>query len=102
MRVPKVTNLVSPRSGRPVANQFFIDCENLEFFQSYDSIIAVRDYINGMPKITLDRQTWDYSTTTGKYRNIFLEESKKETQAKIDSGEYELDNLNADDKVYYV
>lgn len=30
----------------------------------------------------------------GKYRNIFLRETKKETEAKIKSGEYELVNLN--------
>jgi hypothetical protein len=37
---------------------------------------------------------WDYSVTTGKYRNIFLEETKKETQKKIDQGIYILTDLN--------
>ena len=29
---------------------------------------------------------WDYSMTTGKYRNQFLGEDKKETQRKIKEG----------------
>jgi len=33
---------------------------------------------------------WDYSTTTGKYRNIFLGEDKKETERKIKDGIYTL------------
>ena len=32
--------------------------------------------------------------TTSKYRNIFLEETKKDTEKKIESGEYILTNLN--------
>ena len=88
-------------SGNKVANQFIIiestksGLRVSETFQSYDSIIAKRLYSNvGGNKITLDRDRWDYSTTTGKYRNQFLGETKKETQAKIDSGEYKLANLN--------
>ncbi len=45
-------------------------------------------------KIFIDRNKWDYSVTTGRYRNQFLGETKKETQAKIDSGEYILTDLN--------
>jgi hypothetical protein len=45
-------------------------------------------------KTSLDRSKWDYSQTTGKYRNQFLGETKKETEAKIASGEYELIDLN--------
>ena len=33
-------------------------------------------------------RNWDYSVTTGKYRNQFLNETKKETLAKLKSGEY--------------
>ena len=36
---------------------------------------------------------WDYSVTTSKYRNIFLNENKKETEKKIKSGEYVLTDL---------
>lgn len=79
-------------SGRSVANQFEIETDNGTYFQSYDSIIAKRMRMSGV--IFLDENYWDYSTTTGKYRNIFLLENKKETQAKIDSGEYILTDLN--------
>jgi hypothetical protein len=33
--------------------------------------------------VYLDENKWDYSVTTGKYRNIFLGETRKETQKKI-------------------
>jgi len=86
----KVKQMTSPRSGGPVANQFIIYTSEGRYFQSYDSIIVAIK--NG--KITLDENTWDYSRTTGKYRNEFLGEYIEETRAKIESGEYELQNLN--------
>lgn len=98
----KVTNLTSPRSGRPVANQYDIlisrdDGVPVEkFFQSYDSVIAHINYgdFNTEASVTLDKQYWDYSRTTGKYRNQWLGESKAETERNIRSGEYKLANLN--------
>lgn len=73
-------------------NQFEIISNGKRIFQSYNSIIAV---IDQKGNVTLDTNYWDYSTTTGKYRNLFLgDKSKKETQRKIDSGLYALDNLN--------
>jgi len=42
----------------------------------------------------LDRNSWDCSATTGRYRNLFLHENKATTQKKINSGEYELADLN--------
>jgi hypothetical protein len=48
----------------------------------------------GRNPIYLDEKYWDYSVTTGKYRNIFLNETKKETEKKIANGTYELTNLN--------
>jgi len=86
----KVKQMTSPRSYRPVANQFIIYTIEGEYFQSYDSIIA----FNNNGKITLDNNTWDYSRTTSKYRNEFLGETIAETRAKIESGEYELEDLN--------
>ena len=75
----------------PVKNQFEIEGDDgAIYFQSYDSVIAVKR--GG--KITLDERAWDYSKTTGKYRNIFLGETKKETERKIKEGIYSLDNLN--------
>ncbi len=88
--IPRVRQM-SSRSGSPVANQFEISINSVgTFFQSYSSIIAAKT-----PEgIILDEYYWDYSRTTGKYRNQFLNENIAETRAKIKSGEYKLANLN--------
>lgn len=87
----KVTNMIG-RSGREVPNQFIIhDDEGNCFFQSYRSIIVKQTH-NG--ETFLDETYWDYSKTTGKYRNDFLGESKAVTERKIASGEYKLTDLN--------
>ena len=74
-----------------VKNQFIISTDKGVYFQSYNSIIAFKSKGN----IYLDKQCWDYSTTTGRYRNQFLNETEKETEKKIASGEYILTNLNS-------
>lgn len=102
----KVQNMTSA-SGNKVANQFIIegavvqlpdDTYTGQMFQSYDSCVALIAYecnnTGNICKVFLDSNFWDYSVTTSKYRNQFLGETKKETQAKIDSGEYRLANLN--------
>lgn len=90
----KVTQFKN-RNGQAVRNQFLITDDNgNEIFQSYDSVIVKKDYTGEKMKVYLDSYYWDYSTTTGKYRNIFLGETKAETQKKIDSGEYILTDLN--------
>lgn len=98
----KVQNMTSLR-GNPVPNQFTVNTPGPvnwmsglktgsgEVFQSYRSVIVFREY-NG--KVYLDENYWDYSTTTGKYRNQFLGETRKETEKKIKSGEYILVDLN--------
>ncbi len=87
----KVTNFTS-NNGNSIANQFIIRTSEKTVFQSYDSVIIEKDLNTG--KITLDEYYWDYSKTTGKYRNMFLDEKKSETQKKIDLGIYKLANLN--------
>ena len=79
--------------GQAVKNQFYIfDQDNsVVMFQSYNSIIAKR-YNNG--NVELDQNYWDYSLTTGKYRNVFLAEKKPETEKKIKQGIYKLVDLN--------
>ena len=94
----KVTNMTG-RTGRAVVDQFVIDGISPESFnigvkyepgiwgyafQSYRSVIVFM--YRG--QVYLDAEKWDFSPTTGKYRNQFLGETKKETQVKIDSGEY--------------
>jgi hypothetical protein len=91
----KVKNLVSPSSGREVANQFIITIYTTkgikQVFQSYKTVIAIKDESG---KITLDKYNYDYSRTTAKYRNQFLNESTNETRKKIESGIYTLSELN--------
>ena len=97
----KVRNMTSSK-GNKVANQFIIsrytDEHELgeETFQSYNATIATKvyDLDDTVSQIYLDKVYWNYSVTTGKYRNIFLGETKKETEAKIKSGEYILTDLN--------
>lgn len=84
-----IKNFTSPR-GNDVPNQFEIRFGGTTFYQSYKSIIVKKE--NG--RTYLDENKWDYSKTTGKYRNIFLGETKKETQMKINSGEYILTDLS--------
>lgn len=98
----KVRNMQSP-NGNDVPNQFIIEEEGhgalgnfiiKQTFQSYSSIIAVRTIWPDIERVILDKRYWNYSKTTGKYRNIFLGESKAETERKIEAGIYKLDNLN--------
>ena len=100
----KVQNMTNSR-GNKVKNQFIITTDHGIYFQSYNSTIALvsgpyapnRPVNERLPhqKIMLDEKYWDYSATTGRYRNQFLGETKAETQKKIDSGEYILTNLNS-------
>lgn len=86
----------SPRSNRPVANQFEIYTDEGVYFQSYNTVIAfiarngtvyLNDGSNGS-------HAWDCSVTTGRYRNQFLGQNTSETRMKIKKGEYKLTNLN--------
>lgn len=86
----KVENLESNK-GNTIANQFEITAPEGRYFQSYRSMIA---FIPNSGKTQLDSKYWDYSKTTSKYRNQFLGEDKKTTEKKIQSGEYELTDLN--------
>jgi len=92
MKTIRVQQMTSPRTGGTVANQFIIRTPKGTYFQSYNSIIAFKP--NDKRRIQLDEYYWDYSRTTGKYRNQFLNEGIMETRAKILSKEYLLTNLN--------
>ena len=87
----KVYNMVSSK-GNKIANQFIINDEyNNQLFQSYNSIVAKR-YTNGM--VELDKNCWNYSKTTSKYRNKFLNETNQATNFKVIIGVYKLVDLN--------
>ena len=97
----KTENMTST-NGNKVANQFTITDDNGNtFFQSYSSIIVKINSGDGNYDVELDQKYWNYSNTTGKYRNIFLNETIKDTRKKIKSGEYKLVDLNINNKVHY-
>ena len=82
--IKNILNSIRVENFEGVVNQFLIIGDDFTLFQSYRSPIAM---------ITADGQVyifrnWDYSKTTGRYRNLFLGETKKETSEKIKSGEY--------------
>jgi hypothetical protein len=68
-------------------NQTILFFKKWTIFNSYNSIIAINIYYK---KIYLNNSCWDYSSTTWKYRNIFLNEKRKETEEKIKNKEYLL------------
>lgn len=86
----KVKNMTSA-NGNKVANQFIITDGMKVTFQSYESEIVTIDYDNGTIFVG---NNWDYSVTTGKYRNKFMHdnyfhemETKKDFQKIINAGE---------------
>lgn len=87
----KVRNMVSDK-GNDIANQFIITTDKGRYFQSYNSVIAFIPFGNKPTQI--DKNYWDYSKTTGKYRNMFLGECKAETEQKIAEKIYKLTDLN--------
>ena len=87
----KVRNMQSRNSKGIVPNQFEIELDDgSTVFQSYETVIAKIS----QGKVTLDEKSWDYSATTGRYRNQFLGANKATILKKIKSGEYALANLN--------
>lgn len=69
----------------PIPNQFLINFQNGSIFQSYKSIIAIEIF-----NAVYLTEHWNYSSTIGRYRNIYLGEKRKETEKKIKTGEYIL------------
>lgn len=102
----KVENMTSS-NGNAVPNQFIITGYGkfrnehgeqkrslIEIFQSYETVIAKIITKGWRQTVFLDKDKWDYSITTGKYRNQFLRETIAETRKKSKSGEYKLVDLN--------
>jgi hypothetical protein len=89
----KISNIKNSK-GNNIPNQFIIYTPEATYFQSYNSIIVKTTFEGNERVVYLDENDWDYSKTTGKYRNQFLGENKKETEKKIKNGTYKLVNLN--------
>ena len=90
----KVEQLINNK-GNGAMNQFVITTNNAYYFQSYDSMIAKYDRKSGI--ITLGRD-WDFSKTTMKHLNIFLDDychksgmNKKRIEKAIADGEIVYD-----------
>ena len=86
----KVYNMISP-NGNKVPNQFEIYTSKGKYFQSYQSIIA---FIDNNGQVFLDEELWNYSRTTSKYRNIFLNDDTNSVKDKNKSGKYKFKELN--------
>lgn len=82
----KIKQLINSR-GNTVINQLVITSSIGTMFQSYGSAIALIDTDN---TVHLSPH-WDYSTTTSKYRNQFLNKTTKETKDLIDAGIFKMD-----------
>jgi len=88
-----ISNFTNAR-GNKVANQFIVHTPEATYFRSYQSNIVKTTFEDDVRVVYLDEYYWNFSKTTSKYRNEFLGETTKETQAKIDYGIYRLIDLN--------
>ena len=80
-----ITSMLSPRTGKPVANQFIINNGKSLTFQSYETIIAKQT----SKVLTIDKNALHYSQTTLKYLKEFLNTSlsKKNLSLALSKGQ---------------
>ena len=86
-----VVHMKSPR-GRFIPHSLIITTDDGQYLQSYGKIVVFKPFTDSV--ILLDRKMWKHSKTTTKYRNVFLNEDKKDTEHKIHEGVYKLIDLN--------
>ena len=86
MRVENLTN----SNGNYVPNQFNIEDKVKSYFQSYETIIAMRD----SKGIVIDSNAWNYSVTTSKYLRKWLGMDKKECMRLVAEKRIRVANLN--------
>ena len=69
-----VKNFTNERTGKAIPNQFIITDGKETAFKSYNSIIAEqRGAGGGFDDVVIFGKDYNYSTTTSKYLNRFLE-----------------------------
>ncbi len=90
IKIPRIT--VEDMAHFDNKSQVAIETDKGKYFISYSKTIAFIDGKTG--KVYLDEIYWEYTLTTGKYRNRFLRESKQDTKKKIKNGTYILIDLN--------
>jgi len=92
-----VENMTS-RSGNIVPNQIILSDITGKTFVSYGSKIVFQSKTradDGLPlEIVVDENYWDYSRTTGKYRNEFMSMGVQDVRDHIKDGRIKLGNLN--------
>lgn len=80
-----ISQLINSR-GNPAMNQFVINSNNKTVFQSYESIICVKD----QGKTFLNSEKYQYSKTTSKHLNIFLGIDSKTLKNNVKTGLYSV------------
>lgn len=99
----KITSFIgveqmTSRSGNVVPNQTILSDMTGRTFVSYGSKIVYQSKdraSDGLPlEIIVDETYWDYSRTTGKYRNEFMNMGVQEVRNYIKEGRIKLGNLN--------
>ena len=89
---------MTSRSGNTVPNQTILSDMTGKTFVSYGSKIVYKSKTkgsDGLPlEIIVDETYWDYSRTTGKYRNEFMNMGVQEVRNHIKNGRIKVGNLN--------
>ena len=86
-----IVEKMKTKFGNDSKDQVIVHADNRSVFLSYGTPIAE---IAGYDQtVTLDEKYWNWSATTGQYRNKFLGEGVADTREKIKDGTYRLANL---------
>ena len=99
----KIRNFGPGNNHKLIIEKFACNSMVAYWLQSYDSIIALAIHRvgHGFYSLSLDGRTWDYSRTTAKHRNAFMDQftpwagnDTNSTAKRIGSGEIIIENLN--------
>ena len=89
---------MTSRSGNVVPNQTILSDMTGKTFVSYGSKIVYQSKdraSDGLPlEIIVDENYWDYSRTTGKYRNEFMNMGVQDVRDHIKEGRIQVGTLN--------
>lgn len=83
----KADTYIIPKARQLAPNQIVMELPTYSVFQSYDSTIAIK-HDDGTIELGSD---WNYSRTTSKYRNQFLDMTTKEIKTDIKHGTIVVD-----------
>jgi len=84
-------DMINCRISTPFTNCVIVHLSNgWNILKSHNTTIAMR---KGQ-EVIIDLRYYNYSVSTGKHRNYFLNETLKDTDKKIKNGEYQTADLN--------